>query len=358
MRSVTKRGVIGAAACAVCLGPVATAEASQVPNPTWRIVNTLPLKADSTELTSIAAVGPKRVFTVGSEKTGRRSLAQLWDGVKWRDVPLPAPFGPNRRSGLTKVVASGSKNVWAFGYADGGTTQYALRFEGGRYVVKHRWKTPNRITDAAVLGPKDIWVVGANLLDEFGVWHFNGRKWSRAALPFALTDISAVSPRNIWAVGEGKSLPGSDKPIVARYNGKKWRVVPAPIRAAGGRVVLTDISAGSPTNVWVSGHRAAGTGRKGLALRWNGTKWMRKDPPVGDSVTSITAFGKNRVFANPGGNFMHQLGGRWIKSPTPNVPHKLLRGGEIVANPAGGWWSIGSLLQVGYPTSAVVMRLG
>lgn len=76
---------------------------------------------------SLSVGGPHDVWAVGMRddpagKTQFQPAAMRFDGTAWQAVPMPVDRGPNpkptEQSTLTKVVAVGPDNVWAFGDHD------------------------------------------------------------------------------------------------------------------------------------------------------------------------------------------------------------------------------------------------
>jgi hypothetical protein len=188
------------------------------------------------------------------------------------------------------------------------------------------------LSDIDALGPANAWVAGEIQNSEVNtvsalVGHWNGRAWSRVALPPGLAArfrgedefdaLSASSSRNVWAftlegpylhlAGNGWQFGRVPKPVMrhnfveatevfsptdvwvfgthyigsvekfnftpfaARFNGHSWRAV--NVRGVGG---MTSVSALSPDNMWgLVGAELPGLGLrvKPMVVHWNGHAW-------------------------------------------------------------------------------------
>jgi hypothetical protein len=126
--------------------------------------------------------------------------------------------------------------------------------------------------------------------------HWNGKKWSKEAVPSAggtksadfseLFAVRCTSPANCLAVGEyGHS--GAQLNQILYWNGKKWAVaaaVPQPGgKASGGFSELSDVACTSARSCWAGGqygHQGAmGEVILNQALHWNGKRWSRVTTP-------------------------------------------------------------------------------
>jgi hypothetical protein len=126
------------------------------------------------------------------------------------------------------------------------------------------------------------------------ILHWNGRKWSQAAIPSpspgtseALAAVGATSATNAWAVG---SIIGAqvDQTLILHWNGKTWRRVASP--DPGGSGVSNDlagVTATSAGNAWAVGtfddHETGGTFPEGFILQWDGSRWRQADTLAGDT---------------------------------------------------------------------------
>ncbi len=113
--------------------------------------------------------------------------------------------------------------------------------------------------------------------------HWNGTHWSMVPSPDPgpennlLKAVAAVSPSDAWAVGSYCTTASCavEDTLLLHWNGTTWSKIPSPNPGplANG---LSDVTALSPTNVWVTGDycapKCSGHVRT-LILHWNGTAW-------------------------------------------------------------------------------------
>jgi hypothetical protein len=171
-------------------------------------------------------------------------------------------------------------------------------------------------TPAAISGPGTLrgvyctsagncWAVGNVVTSDVQanqVLHWNGKKWSKAAVPSQggtqlgdfseLFAVRCTSPGSCWAVGEyshGHALFNQ----VLRWNGKKWQTtagIPQPGgKADGDTNELRDVACTSADSCWavgdVSEGSAAGDVQLNQALHWNGKRWsLSKTPNPGGTM--------------------------------------------------------------------------
>jgi hypothetical protein len=209
------------------------------------------------------------------------TLAERWDGSKWRIQPTPSPSGAawSNLFGVSCVSASACEAV--------GTT--ASR-SGALKVLAERW---------------------------------NGSRWQIQPAPSPagggqLNGVSCSSPSACTAVG-GTPQGTPRKTLVERWNGSRWQIQSAPSPAGA---FLSGVACTSLTACTAVGGSNAGT----LAERWNGTTWSTQataNPPQdGAALFSVactspsvcTAVGNSNA-----GNLAERWNGTsWSIQPTPN----------------------------------------
>jgi hypothetical protein len=165
------------------------------------------------------------------------------------------------------------------------------------------------------------------------VEHWNGSRWVRVSAPSpaprfsVLTDVAAGSATDVWAVGRDGA---NGHTLALHWDGHSWKHVPTP---DGGRQnnELTSVAVLSPTNAWASGDW--GAAGHPLIEHWNGTKWRLAHvprTPAGSILISISAASASDIWSvgtqfplNNGSTFppvgMHWNGSGWRASPPPGV---------------------------------------
>jgi hypothetical protein len=116
-------------------------------------------------------------------------------------------------------------------------------------------------------------------------------------LPGTVSSLNAVATagrNDVWAVGTRGG--GAGRPLVARYNGQKWRVTAVGPLARG---ELLDVQAISPNDVWAVGTTDAAdpAGGRPAVIHWNGTRWRRVAlPKKADGVGELSSAGRGDVW--------------------------------------------------------------
>lgn len=167
----------------------------------------------------VVAISPHNVWAVGGNPSG--SCAGLspskivhWDGTAWSVVPH-TPTGV-----LYSVAASGSKDVWAVGVADG--QALIMHWDGAAWsVVSGKPDMISRNSSVTLQGVTahsaiDAWAVGyeqqysVNMMTQMMVIeHWNGTTWSR---------VQATAPGLVTNILNGvASLPNGDVCAVGYY---------------------------------------------------------------------------------------------------------------------------------------------
>jgi hypothetical protein len=114
------------------------------------------------------------------------------------------------------------------------------------------------------------------------VGHWNGRAWSRVAMPTApdgsawdigwYAAVSAPAPDDVWVVGPENAS--------AHWDGTSWNRVDVPRGDDGASVWLENVRTSRDQGTWAVGYTAGGP-RQQVALRWNGRAWVRVALPAG-----------------------------------------------------------------------------
>jgi hypothetical protein len=176
-------------------------------------------------------------------------------------------------------------------------------------------------------------------------WHWTGHRWRsfRFAAGSIIYATTAFSRSDVWAFG----TIGTGKPYVIRYDGRRWRRVPAPVQPFG-------VSALNRHDIWVVGPAPAATPVIYRAARWTGRSWRtlklpRLRVPKGTHAAApqILAAGPADVwidfvlFSNNGQGpeaqaLLHFDAGRWTQISAPRG--SLFRSPALAADGAGGVW--------------------
>jgi hypothetical protein len=247
---------------------------------------------NSTDLDDVAAVSGDDVWAVGSNHGGQGTLVEHWNGSSWSLVAAPDPT--QIQPSLAAVAAVGRNDVWAVGSFGnpGGIIPYSTLAE---HWDGQRWKvvpSPNQtfsslLTGVAAVSANDVWAVGfTQNIDTIVVGilieHWDGAHWTVVPGPSpriqpTLEAVSAIATDDVWAVGGRSDDSGACIPLIEHWNGSRWSQVPAP----DGVGCLSDVHAVSSQDVWAVGSGPLGL-QGGTILHWDGSSWsVAPDPSVG-----------------------------------------------------------------------------
>jgi hypothetical protein len=209
------------------------------------------------------------------------TLAEQWDGSRWRIQPVPSPAGA-AASALNGVSCTSPSACEAVGVT--------FSRSGTRGAVAERW---------------------------------NGTRWQIQPVPSPgggyLVGVSCTSPAACTAVGG--STPGTPgKALAERWDGVRWRVQPTPSPAP--HAFLSGVACTSSSSCTAVGGSDAGT----LAERWNGTTWSTQaapNPPQGggflNGVACLSASACVAVGSSNAGNLAERWDGTsWSIQPAPS----------------------------------------
>jgi len=218
----------------------------------------------------------------------------------------------------------------------------------------------NQLNDVDARTADEVWAVGLARFSE-GVatrplaLRSTGGAWTITPTP-ALTDyasfrsVDAVAARDAWAVGSEEA--GSGRPLIERWDGRSWRIVPSPLPAGGALGGLYDVKAFSGTDAWTVGSYFA-SGWRALIQRWDGTAWNLVAGPAPQPSANHELLGIDGVasddlwavgYAGAGGLVVRWNGATWSQVALPPLGTDLsrLRLEDVVAVSATDVWIVGS----------------
>ena len=230
--------------------------------PGWSIVQSPNISDVVTlnELSGVACASSADCWAVGSTlfDGSYRTLTQHWDGISWKTVPSPNPSDTDHNH-LFAVTCASANECWAVGYTDTAALRETLIL---------RW---------------------------------NGSEWSLNGLPAEadsaggfLTGVTCVSGSDCWAVGASVQTdivnPATYRPLIARWNGVSWTVVPPPATGNSGHAFLYAATCSSASDCWAVGYQG-GSPWQTLVLHWNGTSWTVVASPNSSTTQNNFLFG-------------------------------------------------------------------
>jgi hypothetical protein len=260
-------------------------------------------------------------------------------------VVFQAHYGASSlANGLFHVAASGKTSAWAVGGTD------LSNSTPGAPVADHwngtSWRAavlPSGLTGELIAvsapAPDDAWAVSS--LTGYAL-HWDGTSWSVARtwpehqLPSQITDVTAFSPTNVWVFGGPGAFPGIG---TWHLRGGTWHHVTG---LAGG---VTFVSAISRSDMWAIG--ADSVSPEDILLHYNGTTWQQLSSPVltGLQFSRILALSDTDVWVigapsgGPKEQLLHFDGTQWSSVPI-TVPSGVQLV-SIASDGTGGLWFSG-----------------
>jgi len=213
--------------------------------------------------------------------------------------------------------------------------------------------------DVVAIGASDVWVVGSRGT----VSHWDGSTWQTQRLGNLrvpdLTAIDAVSSGDAWAVGGVVALDAF-RPYLTHWNGAKWIRTRAP--SVPGEAKLTDVVATSPSNAWAVGwllkQSIGGQRVGGVVFRWNGSRWRRIPAPRGASLSGVAVVDGAPIVSGQRGAtstpvIARRRGGAWRVVPMPEPPGRSCTLNGITATPTA---AAGSCTSPGRPRAPYLVQ--
>jgi len=169
------------------------------------------------------------------------------------------------------------------------------------------------------------------------------------------SDISASSPSDVWVVGFVRE-PGAERAAFSlHWNGSTWSVAKTP--EPGSSSVLAGVTAVSTTDAWAVGWYETGRALFPLLIHWDGSRWTRVRAPrvLGLTLGAVSADGPNDAWATGGtdrwgGRYaltFHWDGAAWHRVPNPAPPHWSNLLSISAASPSDAW-AVGNYLAGGF----------
>jgi hypothetical protein len=235
------------------------------------------------------------------------------------------------------------------------------------------------LTALALAGPSRGWVSGFTLSNQIQNGPFepllaawNGRRWRRVPVDLGsasggrLDGLAVLSPARAWAVGTAYSATGStSQPLTERWNGRAWTRVTAPNAPGWPYSSLLSVTARRAGQAWAVGEAAGPRGVKPLIEHWTGRRWRLAAvpavaPDVALSGVSAAADGQAWAVGTPFLDSRHPLvlhwtGRTWQVAKTPAAGGTVLLSGVTAAS-ARDVWAVGTVATSSGAYRAYAMR--
>ncbi len=268
-------------------------------------------------LNGITALAPDNIWVVGTSQGAgilQYTLVEHWNGTSWTVVSSPNPSADV--SVLNAVAGASATDLWAVGYSSpfGNSTHNLLieHWNGATWSVVPIGTIGTGSTylgDVAVVNANEVWAVGLYRNGGHDValaLHWNGTVWqvvptsNPGTLNNEFSSVSVVAANNVWAVGESANNSSPYQPLIERWNGSTWDVVPSiPVGTRDN--FLEGVSALGANDIWAAGEYYNGTNYQTLAEHWDGTTWSvvpSANPGTGfNNFLAVVAVGPEDVWA-------------------------------------------------------------
>lgn len=284
---------MGLTALATAGGSLAGGSSETAAN-TWKVKATPnPASAGISFLSSVACPSRRFCTAVGgfskSLSSSSGTLAERWDGTRWRIQSIPTPSGTS--DSLYGVSCPSARACVAVGGAFHKTgkrqTTLTEAWDGKRWRVQATptIKAPSSLYAVSCRSASSCVAVGHTVASpqQAIIEGWDGTTWRIEAIPPLAhdTDLSGVScsrARACTAVG-WNNASGTTRPIALSWDGNQWRVqaVPLPAKAPAG--LLDAVSCTSPRACTATGSDFSHPGGPTLAERWNGKTWRAQQTP-------------------------------------------------------------------------------
>jgi hypothetical protein len=331
--------------------PSPAAQAERWNGRTWRVEHTpSPPGAAASNLNAASCVSGSACIAVGNTSNSRGTsltLAQRWNGRTWSIQPTPSPANGGNLIGVSCPSRSSCLAVGGHGNPFIGPARGTLaeRWDGARWRIQ---PTPNPpggqwfLLSVSCTSPSACTAVGGRLVPtRTGLAtlaeRWNGRTWTIQHTPsppghgFKLLNGVACTSRSFcMAVGNEFDTTGKSLGTIAeQWNGRTWRIVPTFKPApAGPNAGFNGVACTSASACTAVGSR---TVARTLAERWNGRTWQVQATPNPAGAQNVTLAGvacpARTVCTAVGLNLTvpgapltvaeRWSGGRWRIQPTP-----------------------------------------
>jgi hypothetical protein len=275
--------------------------------------------AAASGLDAVRCTTAKDCWAVGYVRHGNlvSNQALHWNGKRWARIPTPDPGGAKQgeTSELFDVTCAATANCWAVG--DFGATpnsnvkllNQVLHWNGKRWsqvhVVNPGGTTAGHVSSLHAVrcgSARNCNAVGevkllATAVTTNEVLHWNGIRWSRAAVPQpagtgigdenSAVALACAAAQNCWAAGAVglTTAPGKVRNQTLHWNGRRWTKATTAnpnVNTPGVDDELAGATCASTRDCWAVGKQAiAGSGGAvtNEALHWNGTRWSLVPTP-------------------------------------------------------------------------------
>ena len=273
----------------------------------WRVQRTPnPAGGPSPSLSGVSCISRTACTAVGNA-----ALAERWNGSRWRIRRAARPAGATNIS-LTGVSCASSSDCIAVGsYTNRAGAQVALAesFNGARWKIQRTPTRPAGATSTALSGvsctSRTACTTDGSFTSSTKVQltlgqRWNGTRWviQRTRNPVfrtgssALNGVSCPSATTCTAVGSYTNSAGSQAALAERWDGTSWTFQTTPSPSGASSSALNGVSCASPTACIAVGSYTTSPGDvQALAEAWDGTSWTIQSTATPTGATGASLSG-------------------------------------------------------------------
>ena len=342
-------------------GPPSRATVDRWNGTTWTVSTTLSLDADGNTLTGVACASATACVAVGwigepERDAAVQSFIERWNGAGWTTDPV-GTHPAAAPSALTAASCVQGGMCFAVGWQPGGEGQSGplieRRFGDDWRTVTSPARGAATLTGVSCLRSSTCFAVGSYAPDARDtrtlVERWNGRSWVLVDSPNPDTAggtranrLLSVSCPTLVCFAVGSVGSGTARPLIERWDGSKWTVVPSA--TVVGSSVLEAVSCSSPTKCFAVGRSSNGS----LTERWDGKTWKILAAPAASgaddlagvscvSATACIAVGASTSHGVRHALVLHWNGESWSRQSVANGAGSALPRGVRAPDRPGAW---------------------
>ncbi len=207
------------------------------------------------------------LFAVGSNSGN--GLIYFYDGTDWTEI---ADSDPGNSSSIKSIAPISDTEYYTVSskrdvhYYDG-TNWTDISADLPDYIWNEQWDDRN-LKKVISFSPDNVYVVG-RIFESIQGWqlyvaHFDGSSWSQIDVPQSdfiddgftedFLEIDAIDANDIWVATKGYSGFGDNELGVWHFDGTDWSYEGENLTNFG-KVILRDVDAFAPDDVWFTGSR-------------------------------------------------------------------------------------------------------
>ncbi len=223
---------------------------------------------------SVAALSQTNAWAVGVR--GRNAAIMHWDGSGWKSEPVPSIAADS--SALNTMSVINAQDIWAVGRAN--LQPLILHWNGATWTYVDASPVvaySSQFSALAAVAANDVWAVGSALTAPSGTTHiiaehWDGHVWKVASAPQGATfdAITASATGHVWGI----ITTNDDTGQIIYWDGHTWLAKPTVDLSAPG-LTLRTIAVGGEGVVWVAGSYfpAGANWAVPIVERWDGKSW-------------------------------------------------------------------------------------